>query len=237
MAKRDDVPQWEDAVNGIGAVISYINERLHSGGKGMCGKTPDRVFEENLPADVRRADRKTLRMALSKGELRTVRNNMVRIGDNKYYHPGLVNYSGRQVVVRSMLVTDTEVQICDLDGRFLFTATSNVFFEGGDLSSATERLRRAQKLNIMRLAEMGTGEAGPAPEYETMVEVALNKYRQAEPFNLNKYLGAPEKEGLPPAAGAEAGQVSFNAGPSAPDKPKRVLINPLDVKLEDVKPK
>jgi hypothetical protein len=56
-----------------------------------------------------------------------------------------------------MLVTDEEVMICDLDGRFLFNATANYFFEGEDLDAATRRLRGAQKRNLFLLAEMGAG--------------------------------------------------------------------------------
>jgi len=231
MAKRNDVPQWAEAVNGLGAMIEYINNDFTSQGKGMDGKTRSRVFAENLPADVRYADRETLRLALSKGELRYVRNNTVKIGSNYYFHEDLIKYSGRQVIVRSMLVSDEEVQICDIDGRYLFTATANYLFEGDDLAAATKRLRHAQKHNLMRLAEMGTGEAQPEPEYETMVNVAMNKYRQGEPVNIDRYLAPPEEEALPAAAGAE--NANLTTGPSAPRKPKRALINPLDVKPED----
>jgi hypothetical protein len=63
-----------------------------------------------------------------------------------------------------------------------------------------------------------------------MVQVALHKYRQAEPVNLDDYLGRPE-EPLPLAAGAEA--QATQPGPLAPDKPKQVLKSPLDANLED----
>jgi hypothetical protein len=230
MAKRNDVPSWEEAVNGLGAMIAWINNELPSGGKGMDGKTAARVFAENLPADVRRADREALRLALSRGEPRRVRNNVVKINDTLYYHPDLIGYSGRQVLVRSLLVTDEEVMICDLDGRFLFNARADYFFEGEDLGAATKRLRGARKRNLLLLAETGAGEVKAAPEYETMVQVALNKYRQAEPVNLDEYLGQPE-EPLPLAAGAE--NQTAPPGPPAPDKSKRILKNPLDAQLED----
>jgi hypothetical protein len=230
MAKRNDVPPWEEVVNGLGAMIAYINNDLPSNGKGMDGKTAARVFGENLPADLRRADRETLRFALSRGEPRQVRNNVVRINDTLYYHPDLIMYSGQQVLVRSMLVTDEEVMICDLDGRFLFNARANFFFEGEDLDAATKRLRGAQKRNLLRLAEMGAGEVAAAPEYETMVQVALNKYRQIEPINLDEYLGRPEE---PPILAAGAENQTAQTGPSVPDKLERILKNPLDAELED----
>jgi hypothetical protein len=230
MAKRNDLPSWEEAVEALGAVIAYINNDVPSNGKGMDGKTRERVFTENLPADVRRADREALRLALSKGELRRVKNNTVEINKVPYYHEDLIRYSGRQVIVRSMLAADGEVMICGLDGRFLFNAKADYFFEDGDLDAAAARLRGAQKRNLLRLAEMGAGEVKAAPEYETMVQVALNKYRQAEPVDINGCLGGPE-ETLPLAAGAEH-QTTKNE-PSAQNKPKRALKSPLDAKPED----
>ena len=230
LAKRNGLPQWEDAGNGLGAMIEYINNDIASQGKGMGGKTRSTVFAENLPADVRHADRETLRLALSKGELRYVRNNVVKIGKAYYYHEGLFKFSGHQVIVRSMLVTDAEVQICDIEGRYLFNAVANYTLESGDLAESTKRLRGAQKRNLLKLAEMGTGEAGAEPEYDTMVQVAANKYRQTKPADLNNILAPPEEENLPMAAGAE--HANFNTGPSAPDKPKRILVNPLDAEPE-----
>ena len=231
LARRDDAPQWEKAVEALGAMVSYINDDFSSHGKGMDGKTRSQVFAENLPADVRYADRDTLRLALSKGELRWVLNNVISINKVDYYHPDLVRYSGQQVMVRSMLVSVDEVQVCDLKGRFLFTAISGFFFEGDDFAAATKRLRGAQKLNLIRLAEMGTGEVQADPEYETMIHVALDKHRQADVIDINKYIAPQEEENLPLAAGAE--HSNTKAEPSVPDKPKRVLISPINAKPED----
>jgi hypothetical protein len=126
-----------------------------------------------------------------------------------------------------MLVADEEVMICDLEGRFLFYARANYFFEGDDLDAATRRLRGAQKRNLLRLAEMGAGEVKAAPEYETMVQVALHKYRQAEPVNIDDYLGRPEE--LPLAAGAEQRAPE----PLAPPRPRKTLKSPLEAEPED----
>jgi transposase InsO family protein len=232
MAKRNDLPGWEDAVNALGSVIRYINNDLPSTGKGMDGKTAERVFAENLPADVRRADREVLKLALSRGELRRVRNNVVLVNDAKYYHPDLVLYSGQQVMVRSLPVTDEEVMVCDLDGRFLFNARANYFFEGEGPDAAMERLRGAQKRNLLRLAGMGAGEVAAAPEYETMIQVAANKYRQTGPVDIDDYLGRPEETApLPLAAGAE--HQSIHPEPPVPDEPGRVIKNPLYAQPED----
>jgi hypothetical protein len=104
-------------------------------------------------------------------------------------------------------------------------------FEGEDLAAATKRLRQAQKHNIMRLAEMGAGEVQVTPEYETVVQLALNKYSNVNQIDMDKYLAPRELEALPLAAGAE--DLSNKTEPSASDKPKRVLKNPLDATWED----
>jgi hypothetical protein len=223
-AKRNDVPGWEELVTKLDAMISFINDRFPSAGKGMDGKTPSAVFGENLPAEVRKADRDLLRMALSKGELRTVSRNLVKIGGIDYYHPDLFTWSGRQVIARRKLTGDDEVMICDTSGRFICNAVAGYFAEGPVLDESLKRLRSAQKRNLLQLAEMGTGEAAAAatPEYETMLEVAMNKYGygQAQRLDVDAYLA------LPQAAGAEQ---------PTPDhtKPRRVLKNPLDATWED----
>ncbi len=225
-AKRHDLPNWEDLVEALSVMIPYINDRFTSSGKGMDDKTASVVFEENLPQDVRKADRDTLRLALSKGEIRKVSNNVVQMGKTDYYHPDLFVYSGRQVIVRHKLTTDEEVMVCDLDGRFICNAVANYFFEGSSLDESMGRLRGAQKTNIMKLAEMGTGEAKAAPEYETMIEVAKNKYTQDQILDVDEYLA------LPQAAGAET--IPNKQKPSITDEnPKQKLKGPLDSSWED----
>jgi hypothetical protein len=221
-AKRHDVPCWQNIVEALAVMIPYINDKFTSQGKGMDGKTASAVFDENLPPDVRRADKDTLRMALSKGELRKVSHTTVKMGNVSYYHPDLFVYSGREVIVRQKLTTDAQVAVCDLDGRFVCNAAADYFFEGEDLAESTKRLRGAQKLNLTRLAELGTGEAKAAPEYETMIDVARNKYSQAELVDVDEYLA------LPQAAGAET-------APEVPasEKPKRKIKSILDAKPED----
>jgi hypothetical protein len=77
---------------------------------------------------------------------------------------------------------------------------------------------------------MGAGEVQAPPEYETMVEVAKNKYRQTRPVDLDAYLGM-DARALPAAAGAENGAAPE---PPAPEKPSgRSIKNVLDASAED----
>jgi hypothetical protein len=147
----------------------------------------------------------------------------VKIGGRDYYHPDLFTWSGRQVIVRCKLTGDEDVMVCDTAGRFICNAVAGCFDEGPLLDESIERLRKAQKLNLMQLAEMGTGEAAATvtPEYKTMIEVARNKYGREQMLDVDAYLA------LPQAAGEE------HREPELPVKPKRVLKNPLDAGPED----
>jgi len=225
-AKRYDIPDWADFVSGLDAIMRYINDRLPSSGKGMDGKTATETFSANLPAEVRWAEKETLRLALTRGEIRKVRNSMVQVGGIDYYHPDLFRYSGQQVIVRQKLTSDDEVIVCDLKGALIGTAIGNYFLEGERLDESTERLRSAQKHSLRMLAEMGSNEVKAAPEYETMVAVAQNMYRQNEIVDVDEYLS------LPAAVGAEA------VREKVPAKIKEVSIrrklkNPLDATAED----
>jgi putative transposase len=222
--KRYDVPAWEDFVQALGAVVCLINDCFESEGKGMDGKTPSQVFAENLPAEVRKADKETLRLALSYGETRKVRNNVVTIGKVDYYHPDLFTYSGQDVIVRQSLLTDSEVLVTTIRGEVIGTAVANYFLEGDNLAESTERLRSAQKHNLKMLAELGGNEVKAAPEYETMVEVAANIYRQNQIVDVDEYLALPKVVGGDNPAPM----------PTITDAtPRNKYKSPLDARAED----
>ncbi|MDR0558295.1 MAG: hypothetical protein LBG43_10630 [Treponema sp.] len=125
------------------AMIPFINNDFHSGGKGMDGKTASQVFEENLPSDIRHADREALEFALTQVRAMGVRKSQVWLRGVGYYNERLLSYSGRKAIVRQSLLSDAEVLICDLDDRFLFTATANEFKEvAGDPRKAIEKVKR-----------------------------------------------------------------------------------------------
>lgn len=232
--QRSDVPEWNDLVEGLGAMIQYLNDNFASHGKGMGGKTPSRVFEENLPAEIRRADKETLRLALSRGELRCVRNQRVEVGGIKYYHPDLLRYSGSQVIVRQKLTTDSEVTVCDLKGAVICTAIGNYFAEGEDIGASIERLRHAKKDSLRRLAELGSNEVAAAPEYETMVDVARNMYRQNELVDVDEYLALPKAVGAEGLEGpGDAGGREKEEAQDGQKPARKKLKNLLDATAED----
>lgn len=223
IAKRENFPDWDWFVKSLVSMIQLINDRFESEGKGMHGKTPSQVFAENFPDDVPAADKDVLTLALSKGTVRRVRGNCVKIGDRSYFAQALFTYSGRDVIVRQQLTNDSEVLVSDAHGAVICTAIADYTKETGNLSESIGRVRDARKKNLMMLAQMGSGEVKAAPEYQTMIDVAGSIYSQ------NKLPDIDEQLALPKAAGAE--DVSTTSH-ELPRKQKRVLINPLDARAE-----
>jgi hypothetical protein len=215
--KRNDAPTWEHIEDMINKMIPFINDQFHSHGKGMRGKTATEVFNECLPADVRRADRDLLQFALTRGKVYKVRQSLVKIGDTLYYNEELGKLSGSKVIVRQSLLTDSEVFIHDLDGRYLFAAFANWNKETDDPSVTIEKVKHARKQNLMDIAQFKAAiEVEPEPEFKTMTDVAANMYRQSELVDIDAYL-------LPKAAGGE----DITDAVSAPAQTKR-LKGPFD---------
>jgi Bacteriophage Mu transposase. len=228
IAKREDFPDWNWFVNALGGMIQLINDSFESEGKGMNGKTPSQVFAENFPDDVPAADKEVLTLALSRGSVRRVRGNCVKIGDRSYFAQDLFRYSGRDVIVRQQLTTDSEVLICDPHGAVICVAIADYTKETEDLGETIGRVRLAKKKNLMMLAEMGSGEVVAAPEFRTMIDVAGGIYAQNGLIDLDEQLA------LPKAAGAES--LSGKTEAEKPRMNKRTLINPLDARAEDYLP-
>jgi hypothetical protein len=194
--KNGDLPSWEDAKGMDNAAILFINDSFHSSGKGMGGKTASQVFEENLPPDVRRADREVLEFALTRGRVMGVRKSQVWIGGVGYYNERLIAHSERKVIVRQSLLSDAEVLICDLDDRFLFAAIANEFNKEapGDPRKAIDAVKRARK-RLAEAAEIGAREVRAEAAYETWMEVAKNKYNQNQTAAVDGWLGLPKAAG------------------------------------------
>lgn len=201
LAKRDDIPTYEYFVQAAGAMIELINDTYKSNGKGMDGKTRTKVFEENLPENVRFAEKEDLQQALYCGEVRKCGRNGIRMHNAKYYHQDLTAYAGQDVIVRNSLLRSDEVQVCRLDGTLICTASAGCFDETDRTEEAIGRVEHIKKLTLGQLAEIGTKENSLAPEKKTQIDVALRRYG-TELSGIDELLGI-EDEPLAQAAGAE----------------------------------
>jgi hypothetical protein len=227
VAKREDFNDWDWFVKALGSMIQLVNDRFESDGKGMNGKTPSEVFAENFPDDVPSADKEVLTLALSRGTVRRVRGNCVKIGDRSYFAQELFTYSGRDVIARQSLTNDEEVLVTDARGAVICTAIADYTKETANLGESIGRVRDAKKKNLMMLAQMGSGEVKAAPEFRTMIDVAGRIYEQNDLPDIDEQLA------LPKAAGAE--DISITTS-EPPRKQKRVMISPLDARAEDYLP-
>ena len=227
-AKREDFPDWDWFVKSLDAIVNFINDRLPSEGKGLNGKTRSQVFEENYSAK-KIVDDETLALSLTRPDKRTVRKSQVEINKRKYYHQSLFEWNGRDVLVRQWLHRDDEVVVCTPHGAIICRAVADATLESESLSETLERVNGMRKQNLKQLAEMGTKEAGAAPEYQTMIDVAMNMYTQNQSFIDWKDPLEKESEDLPKAAGAEDKSITKNKT----NQNKRKFKNILTARAED----
>jgi hypothetical protein len=209
MAKRDDLPDWDYFVKAAGAMIEYINDKFQSNGNGMDGKTRTQVFNENLPAEVRRVGKEQLQEALCRSEVRKCSRGIIRMNRTKYGHPELGAFSGQNVVVKNSLLHDDTITVYDLHCNRICEAAANYYREGDDLSETNRRLESAKKLTLTQLAERGTNEMKIATEQKLMLETAMQIYDEKLPA-IDQLFG--DEEPLKKAAGAE------NMNPHKPSK-------------------
>ncbi|MCL2210201.1 MAG: Mu transposase C-terminal domain-containing protein [Treponema sp.] len=231
MAKREDIPTWDYFIRAAAAMIEYINDTFTSQGKGMDGKTRSRVFEENLPEQIRHVAKEELQQALYRSEVHKCGRNGIKHHGIFYYHPALLQYTGQDVVIRNKIITDNEMPVYAVNGAFICNAVGDYFAEGANLSQAIKRVESIRKHSFLALAERGTNEVAIAAEQKIMLETAMNIYDDKLP-SLESLLGEPEEaESLPMAAGAENISAKKNKYVSVLDaRPEQILH--MEVKNE-----
>lgn len=176
MARRNDIPSWEDFVEGAHAMIEYINDRLPCESAYMHGKTRSQVFDENMPAEVRHADKAVLQKALLKGQVRRVGKNGVKVHGINFWGPELPRYEKTDIRVYEDITNSERVMCCTQHGDFICYAEANYFKETGELSHDIKRVEGVRK-SITEWAIQGTTQVKVAPEFETMMDVALGAYQ------------------------------------------------------------
>jgi hypothetical protein len=199
MAKRHDIPTWEDFVEAADNMVRGINDRFESHGKGMNGKTRSQVFAENLPPDSERryVNKEELVKALRGGQIRKCKRNGVKVNGINYWDIELTAFSGMDVVVYTSLISDEEVSVFSTNGQFICHAKGDFFREGSDFKETIERLSRARKAGLQKMAELGRDEVDIDPAYKTMLDVNASIYGQNHTASVDDLLE------LPVAAGAE----------------------------------
>lgn len=198
MAKRDDIPTWEDFIPKAHAMIEYINDRLPCTSECMHGKTRSEVFEECLPGEVRHADKELLQKALLKGQMRRVNKNGVRVHGINFWNLKLGQYFKSDIRVYEDITDPERVMCCTVHGEFICYAEANYFKETGELDRDIGRVTDARN-TLTEWAIQGSGQVQVAPEFETMVDVALEAYRAkgtaGEIEHVDKFLDFSDEDG------------------------------------------
>jgi hypothetical protein len=209
-ARRNDLYAWDDFVRGIEAFIPFWNARWRGEGKGMGGRTPDEVFY-GYRKTPRTVDPETLLLVLTRAETRVVRENGVRAGGVFYWAEELIEYSGREVLVRLPVVNPHSALVMDPKGKIICTARANWFAETGDLAADNERVNRARKSNLEKLGKMGVGRLAPPEKSKGFIAVAESEMNRGKALPMPPGFCEPAEEELPMAAGAETAQNKYTS--------------------------
>lgn len=214
-AKRLDVYKWEDFVRGFEAFTRFWNANWRGEGKGLDGMTPDEAFKAHT-GQIRTADRETLALALTKPEVRRVKENGVTVAGVEYWAQELFEFSGRDVIVRVPLGDPDRVVVMDPKGRVICTAVANWFEETGNLAADNKRVNAVREANLEAIRRFGVGRVEPPKGKRSFIEIAEAEYGDRSPLDFPIPL-IPDAEPLAVAAGAEG--CEFPVG----------IINPLDL--------
>lgn len=168
-AKREDVTEWPDFVKEVAYWIQWYNTKWKSEADGKKGLTAEQAFLQNLPEQIKRPDPALVQLALTRGEVRTVAENGVRMGGVDYWGEELMGLTGQQVIARVNLVNRNEMLVCDHKGRLLCKAYANVFMESGDMEADNEFVNSVRRGIRQKVREQVGGLSYNA---KTMLDIA-----------------------------------------------------------------
>ncbi len=220
MAQRGDIPDWVDFVSAAGAMIEKINDEFACATNG--GKTRSQTFMENLPPpeEIRHPTQEMLQKALMKGVVRKVSRNGVKIEGTNFWAVELGEFIRQDVRVYTRLGEPELVTCCTIKGEYICTAKANYFRETGELDGDIARLTDARQ-RLTKIAEQGSREVQPSPEYRTMIDAAQNMYAGDQLSGVDRFLSFDDSDNEDEAPRKVA------CGNESTAKAKQKLRNPL----------
>lgn len=218
-AKRNDITEWATFVKEVTFFVHWYNTQWVSDAKGREGLTPEQAFLQNLPAEIKKVDTATLQLALTKGEVRTVSENGVRIGGSTYWAEELMGLTGQQVIARVNLTNRNEALICNAKGKLLCKAYADVFMETGDMEKDNEFVNRVRR-DIRAKVKGQTVKHNLTFKPKNMLEIAMQASGVELPA-IESYVPQLEDK---KAAGAENRQIKKSNYISYYDANEEVIV-------------
>lgn len=206
-AKKQVLLSWDEFCTKLDAFIEFWNANWHGEGKGMNGQTPDEVFALHAP-EPRKADAKTLALALTRPEVRKVTRNGVSVMGVQYWAPELLEYSGQEVVVRIPIVKPDTALVQTIQGQTICTAWADYFMATGDVAVDNEKVNAARKSNL------------------ELVRHRSERLKQTSGLKTFLDLPAPQRQELPDLS---ALPLAAGAEPVRQREQKPSLRSPLDI--------
>jgi hypothetical protein len=139
----EELPTVEETRVLFGKFAEWFNTKWRHSGQGMDGKTPERVFEENLK------NRRGLPSGFEKyvwtrREVKTVQRDGVAHEGGWYYNPAMQAITGQEVELRVSIDDLGQAYIFTLAGEFLYGAVSE-FKDSGITEENVRNVKRLRK--------------------------------------------------------------------------------------------
>ena len=197
LAKDPNIPTITEFIEKLGAWIAEYNAAPHSG-QGMDGKTPDQVYSERMPAEIRQISDEALTWICGeRAERKVVRNEIQLMNRNYRNRDGkLANYNGKTVKIAFIPENIDVLFILDEQERFIckcsavqlspyHSANLEGYRENQHIRKTAKKIIREQmpKTNISLLDTLGSvsleeqGYGMPKVDIEALGE----SMEQAEP--------------------------------------------------------
>lgn len=172
-AKRNDVTGWKEFVDEMAHFLQWYNTQWVSDAKDRKAETAEQTFIKNLPPEgLRKPDIQTVQLALTKGEVRKVMRNGIRMGAVNYWAKELTGLVGQHVIARVSLVNANEMMVCDRAGSLLCTAYADAFMESGCLQDDCDAVNAARR-DVFHKARELTKFSHFEQKPKTMLEIAM----------------------------------------------------------------
>lgn len=176
-------------------MVDYNN--TPSRGKDMEGKSPDKVYYQNLSVKREIMDRRALTILCGTFERRTVQKNGIAFKNREYQNDGLLPYFKKPVVINYDPDNMDELNVFDEDMRSICVATARVRTPFRHTTEADYKKAQKQKKQVRKLVE----KYHPQLEQDTISIIAKNQ--MTEKNNMEAVYGPAAVEEVKPTFNTE----------------------------------
>ncbi len=150
--------------------------------EGLDGKSPNQTYYENLLEKKEVADFGALKMLCGTFEERTVQRNGVQVMQRYYEAEGLLPYYKKKVIVNYDHDNIDELNIFDMDMRFICTASARIKTPFRNTTEEDYKKAQKERKRIKKLVE----EAKPVHDLDTIQLIARSQLEELQELQTDK---------------------------------------------------